>query len=55
MEEYLKLLHKELSSSFNTRVELKDDDKTVGQKIGRREVLEFLESKLESFNVFQNT
>ncbi|QFS87595.1 MULTISPECIES: hypothetical protein [unclassified Marinobacter] len=55
MEEYLKLLLKELSSSFNTRVELKDDEKTVGLKIGRREVLEFLEGKLESLNVFENT
>lgn len=55
MEELLKVLLKDLTTSFNTRVELKDDEKTVGLKIGRREIIEFLQDKLESIDVYENS
>lgn len=57
MEQLLKLLLKDLTSCFNVRIELKDDDREIGRKIGKREIIEYLERKLEETqnNVFEDT
>jgi hypothetical protein len=43
----LRKLLMELQEATDTRIELNDSDRTIGRKVGQRELLETLESLIE--------